>query len=160
VRHVLGVDEDLERPPRAFVIGVRVIDGDVDGVGVQRPADLVGRAFEPTGARRQRIDVGRRSRRGNGGRRLDAEHRAGDGVGAIGGQPLATHPITLTIDIRKRLKVDVFRAVDRLRDRAVDLRLRRRLHPQVMLRGQGLGADEGVAGRAVERRVRAFERLP
>ena len=53
------------------------------------------------------------------------------------------------IDVAKTLEADVFRAIDRLRNGAVDERLQRRLHRDMLRRCQRLGCYESLRQRRV-----------
>ncbi|MPL67195.1 hypothetical protein SDC9_12885 [bioreactor metagenome] len=144
--HVFRIDEHLERAPVAALHDV--IHRDVDRVFARRPFQLVGRALERRGAveRLGQIDhlgapvgVGRLLR----GLR-HTQHRAGHVVRPVGGAALAAGFEGFHVDVLELLEGNVLGAVDRLRDRGVDPFLRRRLHPHMVERGEGLGVDEIV----------------
>ncbi len=147
--HVLRVDEDLERA--SLAADDRVVERDVHRMRARRPFQLVGdprQRFRPTqrllgghaeGVRRRRVLS---FWRGRWRRTLCRQDRACDGVRSICCAALAALIIGQPVHGLEFFKGDVLGHVDRLRDRAVDVFLRRRLHGDMRVGLQCLGVHE------------------
>ena len=178
--HVLGIDENFERPPPSVLD--HVVDGDVNGMVRFRPFEFIGLARQFAGAveRLGHVDhaaglelvLGPRRRRiqgklflvrvthiliadfsiGSSARRF--QNRTGDFVGTVSGAALAAGIVGVQVDLLEILERNIRGNIDGFGNGTVHVFLGGGLHDDVIVWRKPLGIGE------IRRQFRPFTECP